>query len=258
MGSLEGKVAIVTGAGSGIGEATARLMAHEGASVVVADIDRPAAERVAGELGSAVVAEVDVADESSVVRMVETAIESFGGLDVLHNNASDASTNAIDMDIVSLDMGVFDRLVAVNLKGQFMGCKHAIPHMLARGGGSIVNTASIEGFVGRGLRAAYGASKAGVVLLTKAVASQYGTRGIRCNAVAPGLTLTPGAVGNATPEYIEASLGLYPMPRLCTPEDVANAVLFLDSDEAAYINAATLMVDGGATVYMASTKFAGA
>ena len=116
-------------------------MVNEGALVVVADIDRSAAERVAGELGSAVVAEVDVADESSVVRMVETAIESFGGLDVLHNNASDASTNAIDMDIVSLDMGVFDRLVAVNLKGQFMGCKHAIPHMLARGGGSIVNTA---------------------------------------------------------------------------------------------------------------------
>src|SRR5438874_9736284 len=134
MGSLEGKVAIVTGAGSGIGEATARLMAHEGASVVVADIDRPAAERVAGELGSAVVAEVDVADEPSVVRMVETAVESFGGLDVLHNNASDASTNAIDMDIVDLDMAVFDRLVAVNFKGQFMGCKHAIPHMLARGG----------------------------------------------------------------------------------------------------------------------------
>jgi NAD(P)-dependent dehydrogenase (short-subunit alcohol dehydrogenase family) len=138
----------------------------------------------------------------------------------LHNNATNSSTNAIDTDIVTLDMAVFDRLVAVNLKGQFMGCKYAIPHMLVRGGGSIVNTASVDGFVGRGVRAAYGASKAGVVLLTKSVASQYGTRGIRCNAVAPGLTLMPGAVGNATPEYVEASLAL----RLCTPEDVANAV----------------------------------
>src|SRR5437764_7792320 len=257
MGRLESKVAIVTGAGSGIGEATARLLAREGASVVVADINGTEAERVAAELGSAVAIEFDVSDEASVVRMVETAVESFGGLDVLHNNATDSSTNAVDADIVTLDMAIFDRLVAVNLKGQFMGCKHAIPHMLLRGGGSIVNTASIEGFVGRGLRAAYGASKAGVVLLAKAVASQYGARGIRCNAVAPGLVLTPALEHHyTTPERLAASLALYPMPRLCAPQDVANAVLFLASDEAAYINGTTLMVDGGATVYMPSTQFA--
>ena len=254
MGRLDGKVAIVTGAGSGIGEATARLMAREGASVVLADLNRAEAERVASELEAAVAIEVDVSEEESVVSMVETAAESFGGLDVLHNNATDSSLNAVDTDIVTLDMDVFDRLVAVNLKGQFLGCKHAIPHMLARGGGSIVNTASIDGFVGRGVRAAYGASKAGVVLLTKSVASQYGARGIRCNAVAPGLTLTAGAVNNASQEYIEASLRNYPMPRLCAPEDVAKAVVFLASDDAAYVNAATLMVDGGATVYMPSAQ----
>src|SRR4051795_11617075 len=231
-------------------------MASEGATGVVADLNRAEAERVAGELDAAVPVEVDVSDEGDVARMIEPAVQSFGGLDVLHNNATDSSLNAVDTDITTLDMSVFDRLVAVNLKGQFLGCKHAIPVMLAGGGGSIVNTASIDGFVGRGVRAAYGASKAGVVLLTKSVASQYGTRGIRCNAVAPGLTLTPGAVDNASSEYIGASLALYPMPRLCAPEDVANAVLFLASDEAAYINAATLMVDGGATVYMASTKLA--
>jgi len=256
VGRLDGKVAIVTGAGSGIGEATARLMVREGASVVVADIDGPAAERVAGGLGNAIAVEVDVSDEPSIVRMVEAAVESFGGLDVLHNNASDAATAALDMDIVTLDMAVFDRLVAVNLKGQFMGCKHAIPRMLARGGGSIVNTASIEGLVGRGVRAAYGASKAGVVLLAKAVAAQYGARGIRCNAVAPGLVLSPALQHHyATPERIEASQKLYPMPRLCAPEDVANAVVFLASDEAAYVNATTLMVDGGATAYMPTAQF---
>lgn len=256
MARLEGKVAIITGAGSGVGAATARRMADEGASVVVADINGSAAERVASKLASAVVAEVDVSDEASVARMVATAVESFGGLDVLHNNATDSATNATDTDIVTLDMATFDRIVGVNLKGPVMGCKHAIPHMLERGGGSIVNTASIEAFVGRGVRAGYGASKAGVVLLAKAVAAQYGARGIRCNAIAPGLVLTP-AVAGLTPEQLEASSKLYPMPRLCTPEDVANAVLFLASDEAAFVNGATLMVEGGATVYMPSVQFAG-
>ena len=257
MGRLDGKVAIVTGAGSGIGEATARVMAREGALVLVADLDRAEAERVAGELDQAVPIEVDVSDEAAVARMIETAVQSFGGLDVLHNNATDSSLNAVDTDIATLDMSVFDRLVAVNLKGQFLGCKHAIPAMLARGGGSIVNTASIDGFVGRGVRAAYGACKAGVVLLTKSVASQYGTQGIRCNAVAPGLTLTPGAIDNATKEYLELSRRNYPMPRLCAPEDVAKAVVFLASDDASYVNAETLMVDGGATVYMASARLQG-
>ncbi len=254
---LDGKVAIVTGAGSGIGEATARLMAREGASVVVADLNREEAERVAGELVAGMPVEVDVSNETSVERMILAAVQSFGGLDVLHNNATDSSLNAVDTDIATLDMAVFDRLVAVNLKGQFLGCKHAIPALLERGGGSIVNTASIDGFVGRGVRAAYGACKAGVVLLTKSVASQYGTRGIRCNAVAPGLTLTPGAVNNSDSEYIELSLRNYPMPRLCTPEDVAKAVVFLASDDASYINAETLMVDGGATVYMANARLHG-
>ncbi len=191
MERLRGKVAIVTGVGSGIGEATARLMAREGASVVVADIDGVAAKWVAGELTSAMAAEVDVSNEAHIVHMMELAIETFGGIDIVHNNATDSKTNATDIDIVTLDMELFDRLVAVNLKSVVMACKHAIPHMLARGGGAIVNTASIEAFVGRGVRAVYGASKAGVVLLTKAVAAQYGARGIRCNAVAPGLVLTP-------------------------------------------------------------------
>ncbi|MGI8923595.1 MAG: SDR family NAD(P)-dependent oxidoreductase [Fimbriimonadales bacterium] len=251
MTRLTSKVAVVTGAGSGIGEATARLMAREGASVVVADIDGQAAERVAGEIEGAVAAVVDVSDESQVVRMIETAVETFGGIDILHNNAADSHVIALDDDIAALDMAVFDQMVAVNLKGAFMGCKHAIPHMLARGVGAIVHTASIEGFVGRGVRPAYGACKAGLVHLAKSMAARYGPRGIRCNAVAPGLVLTPSLEPlYRTPEQIEPALRDYAMPRLCTPGDVAKAVVFLASDEASYVNGATIMVDGGASVYM--------
>jgi NAD(P)-dependent dehydrogenase (short-subunit alcohol dehydrogenase family) len=226
-------------------------MAREGASVVVADINRPAAERVAADLHDAVVAEVDVSDEPSVVRMIGTAIDAFGRMDVLHNNAYDISAAYADTDIVTLDMEVFDRNIAVNLKGVVMGCKHAIPRMLEGGGGSIVNTASIDGFMGRGLRAAYGASKAGIVLLTKSVASQYGARGIRCNAVAPGFVSTP-ATEDVSPEQRDAVARSYPMPRLCEPEDVASAVVFLASEDAAFVNGTTLMVDGGASIYMPS------
>ena len=135
-----------------------------------------------------------------------------------------------------------------------MGCKHAIPHMLERGGGSIVNTASIEAFVGRGVRAAYGASKAGVVLLTKAVAVAVRAARDPLQRRRPGPHLTPALRHHYTPEHIEASLALYPMPRLCRPEDVASAVLFLASDDAAYVNGTTLMVDGGALGFMPTTQ----
>ena len=253
MGRLQGKVAIVTGAGSGIGAASARRMAAEGAKVVVADLNLAAAEQVAISITDAVAVRVDVSDEDSVVHMITMAVDSFGGLDVLHNNATDSAANAVDVDIVTLDMAVFDRLVAVNLKGVVMGCKHAIPPMLARGGGAIVNTASIEGFMARGVRAVYGATKAGIVQFTKSVAAQYGAQGIRCNAVAPGLTLTP-AVEGLTTEQRQASQRIYPMPRLCEPDDVANAVVFLASSDAGYVNGTTLMVEGGASIYLPSTR----
>jgi NAD(P)-dependent dehydrogenase (short-subunit alcohol dehydrogenase family) len=253
---LEDKVAIVTGAAGGIGAATARSMAAEGAKVVLADIDGAAAERLAEAINasasnSAVAIQVDVSLEADIQRVVQTAVDAFGGVDILHNNATDAKLIEQDDDIASLDMQVFDRMVAVNLKAAFMGCKHAIPHMLARGGGAIVNTASIEGFVGRGVRPTYGACKAGLAQLAKSVASRYGARGIRCNCVAPGVVLTPSLAGfYQDPERVRADLQDYAMPRLSTPDDVAKAVIFLASEQSSYVNGTTLMVDGGASVYM--------
>ena len=254
---LVGKVAIITGAAGGIGAATARLMASEGAKVALADIDGAAAEAVAEAINAsatsliAVAIEVDVSQESEVQRMVQTTVAAFGGVDILHNNATDAKLIEQDDDVASLDMQVFDRMIAVNLKAAFMGCKHAIPHMLVRGGGAIVHTASIEGFVGRGVRPAYGACKAGLVHLAKSVASRYGAQGIRCNCVAPGLVLTPSLAPLFEDSLrAEAELKDYAMPRLSTPEDIAKAVVFLSSDQASYVNGTTLMADGGASIYM--------
>jgi NAD(P)-dependent dehydrogenase (short-subunit alcohol dehydrogenase family) len=250
-GKLEGKVAIVTGAASGIGRATARAMAAEGASVLVADVNRDGAQQVVREItaagGAAQAQQTDVADEASVAAMIDAAVKAFGGLDVLHNNAaaSDPALLSRDLDIVDLDVAVLDRTFAVNLKGPLLGCKHAIPRMLARGGGSIVNTSSAAALVGDPVRTAYGASKAALDSLTRYVATQYGKRGIRCNSIAPGVIATPALAANVPPEMIAVYERSHLTPRLGLPEDIAAAVVFLASDDAAFITGQTLSVDGG-------------
>ena len=203
-------------------------MAREGASVVVADINRAAAERVAGDLPGAVMVEVDVSDEMSVMRMIETAVDAFGGLDVLHNNAYDVSAAYADVDIVTLDMAVFERNIAVNLKGVVMGCK---TQFLACSSAAADRSSTRRRSTGSWDAASArhtARRRPGIVLLTKSVASQYGARGIRCNAVAPGFVSTP-ATEDVSPEQREVVARSYPMPRLCEPEDVANAVVFLAS-----------------------------
>jgi NAD(P)-dependent dehydrogenase (short-subunit alcohol dehydrogenase family) len=250
-GKLAGKVAIVTGAASGIGRATALLMAREGAAVVVADLNGAGANTVANEIeaagGRAVGQAADVADEASVVAMIEAAAKHFGGLDVLHNNAaaSDPALMSRDGDVADLDIAVFDRTLAVNLRGPMLGCKHAIPRMLARGGGAIVNTSSAAALVGDPVRTAYGASKAGLDSLTRYVATQYGKRGIRCNSIAPGVIATPALAANVPPEMIAIYERSHLTPRLGKPEDIAAAVVFLASDDAAFITGQTISVDGG-------------
>lgn len=250
-GKLEGRGAIVTGAASGIGRATALRLASEGARVLVADLDAEGAARVASEIadsgGEAIPQPVEVSDESSVAAMVASALERFGRLDLLHNNAAASGADVMgrDQGLLELEVEVWDRTLAVNLRGPMLGCKHAVPAMLAAGGGVIVNTSSASGLVGDLSRAAYGASKAGLDSLTRYVATQFGKGGIRCNAIAPGVIETPALTAHVPAEQIAIYERNHLSPRLGRPEDIAAVVAFLASDDAAFITGQVLSVDGG-------------
>lgn len=251
MGALDGKVAIVTGAASGIGECVARTLAGRGAAVVVADLNEKGAEAVAGSItgdgGTAAGFGVDVSVEEQVAAVVQHAVDRFGGLDIMHNNAADTRAEVIGRDgtVDSMEVSVWDQTMAVNLRGTMLGCKHAIPRLLERGGGVIVNTSSNSGLSGDLSRTAYGASKAGINALTMYVATQYGMQGIRCNAVSPGLVMTPAAERNLTGEAREIFRLNHLTERFGVPEDIARAVAFLASEEASFINGQVLCVDGG-------------
>lgn len=252
---LDGRVAIVTGAGSGIGLATARRLAEEGMSVVVSDIDRTSAEQVAdrlrGDGRSATAIVADVADETQVAAMVAATVEEYGRIDVLHNNAGAVELDTIgrDGDIRRLDVEVWDRTMAVNLRGVMLCTKHAVSIMADAGRGSIVNTSSGSGLTGHSTRSAYGASKAGVNMFTQYTATAFGRDGIRCNAIAPGLIMTPAAERNLTGSDVDMFARHTLTRRLGTPEDIAAVVAFLASDEAGFITGQIISVDGGALAH---------
>lgn len=258
MGLLEGKVAIVTGGAGGIGSATVRAFAQEGAAVVVADVNGSAAAAIAEELtaggGRAVASEVDQSDEAQVARTVSLAVEEFGGVDVLFNNGAATGLDVVGRDghVHELDAAVWDRTMAVNVRGYMLFAKHVVPHMLSRGGGVIVNTSSGTGLVSEYTRAAYGTSKAAIIGFTRNLATQYGKQGIRCVGLAPGIIQTPAVAANMPEEALEALARHHLTPRLGLPQDVANAVAFLASDRAAFITGVTIPIDGGFTAHTAT------
>jgi NAD(P)-dependent dehydrogenase (short-subunit alcohol dehydrogenase family) len=248
MGRLDGKIAIITGAAAGIGQATAQRVAAEGARTVVADLNATGAKQVAGEIdaagGEATAVQVDLGDNDSVRAMVRAAVAAYGGLDILHNNAAATHLAATaDLPVAAADPDVWDDTMRINLRGTMVAIQAAMPHMVARGGGSVINTSSGSGLTGDLRNPAYGASKAALISLTRYVATEFGKQGIRCNAISPGYIVIGSKPGR---DAVNATMLRHALtPRLGRPEDIAALVVFLASDESAFITGQNICVDGG-------------
>lgn len=248
-GRLEGKTAIVTGGGGGIGRATAIKMAQEGARVMVADILADGAASVVEEIraagGEGLEYQLDLGVPDEIKAMVATAVGHFGRLDILHNNAAATDLVEQDHDVATIDLELWERMLQVNLRGTMLASQEAIPHMIQAGTGAIINTTSISAVAGDLGYSAYGASKGGVNSLTLYIATQYGKAGLRCNAVAPGVVLSQNSLDKIPAEPLREYERQHLTPRLGKPTDVANVVAFLASDEAAFVTGQIINVDGG-------------
>lgn len=253
MQSLQGKTAIVTGASSGIGRATARLFAREGARVVVSARRRAELDTLVSEIetrgGEAVAIAGDIREEATAEALVETALARFGGLDIAFNNAGMVGETA-GIDTVSAED--WHTTLDTNLTGAFLCAKHQLPAMARRGGGSLILTSSFVGYsAGMPGMAAYAASKAGMIGLMKVLAVEYGAKGVRVNALLPGGTDTPASVTNApgaTPELLAFVEGLHALKRLARPEEIAHCALHLASDASSFVTGAAFLADGGVSV----------
>jgi NAD(P)-dependent dehydrogenase (short-subunit alcohol dehydrogenase family) len=251
MGRLESKVAIVTGAGGGIGRAMVKALAREGAAVVAADVDEARLEETAREADGDVTARpTDVTSSDDVRALVELALERHGKLTTMCNNAA----ISIPGTVVEIDEDDFSRTIDVNLRGVFLGCRHAIPAMLDNGGGSIINTGSVNSLVAEPYLSAYCASKGGVLMLTKAIALDYARQGVRCNCICPGWVDTPINYPHAERmgglDRVLATLPDWqPVGRQGEPEEIAAAAVYLASDESAFMTGSAFVIDGGMTAH---------
>ena len=248
MGRLDGKVAVITGAAGGIGREAALLFSAEGASVCVADVSAEQGEQTASECREAFFRQVDVADSASVQAMYEAAANRYGGIDVLYNNAGISPED--DASVLETEDEAWQRVQDVNLKGVFLCCKHGIPYLLERGGGSVINVASFVAILGAATsQISYTASKGGVLALSRELGVQFARQGVRVNALCPGPVETPLLLrifGDDPAAYERRRVHL-PMGRLAKPREIAQGALFLASDESSYVNGATFLVDGGLT-----------
>jgi NAD(P)-dependent dehydrogenase (short-subunit alcohol dehydrogenase family) len=248
MGRLDGKVAVITGAAGGIGREAALLFSDEGARVCVADVSAEAGEQTAAECREAFFQRVDVADPESVTAMYAAAADRYGGIDVLYNNAG--IMPAEDASVLDTDEDAWQRVQDVNTKGVFLCCKHGIPHLLERGGGSVVNVASFVALMGAATsQISYTASKGAVLSMSRELAVEFGRRGVRVNALCPGPVETPLLMRlfAETPGALERRLVHVPLGRLAQAKEIAYGALFLASDESSYVNGSTFLVDGGIT-----------
>jgi len=255
---LDGKVAIVTGAGAGLGAECARSLALHGARVAVVDINLASAQSVVAEIvaagGQALAIQTDLTSEAAVSAMVSTVANHFGQIDVLHNNAAalDPAQRAGDRDVCNVDIEAWDRAMNVNARGAMLCCKHTIPHMLKTGGGSIIFATSGFGQLGDVTLTAYAASKAALMALARSVAAQYGKEGIRSNAIMIGFVLNEHAQKSVPEEIKQILLDQHLTPQLGSPRQIADVVSFLASDESSFITGAVIPVDGGFTSHSPS------
>ncbi|MET9089969.1 SDR family oxidoreductase [Streptomyces sp. NPDC004237] len=253
MRGLQGKRIVIAGGATGIGAATAERLTEEGASVVIGDRNFDGAQATAKRLtdagATALAVEFDLADEGSIQQLIDTTVTELGGVDGLYNVGADLSPQNLgrDLNLLEMDLAVWRRTFEVNLFGYALACRAVIPHFLAQGGGAIVNTSSGTAWMGEPVRPAYGSSKAAVNALTRHIATTWGKQGVRCNTLAPGITLSETAERQAPEELKATVLGMVLGPRLGRPADLAGAAAFLLSADAEWINGQAWSVDGGMT-----------